>query len=141
AEQSCPECFKGFWSEVAGDEACVCRCGSAYHPACLLLRNASGGELCHAKPGDHSARPEDYRKIKRWADQKIGRQIDSNDLPLMNSLEQAKAEQQNCAEGLGIVPEWVNDLGMGFRLIPPGRFLMGASAGDRRAKANECPVR
>jgi len=70
AEQSCPECLKGFWSEAAGDDACVCRCGSAYHPACLQLRSASPGELCRAKPGDHFARSEEFRKIKRWPDGK-----------------------------------------------------------------------
>ena len=34
---------------------------------------------------------------------------------------------------------WTNDLGICFRLIQPGRFTMGASAGDSAASADEQP--
>ena len=48
--------------------------------------------------------------------------------------EQAKKHQEAWAKYLGVPVEYTNSIGMKFRLIPPGEFLMGArrrrSSGD-----------
>ncbi len=41
--------------------------------------------------------------------------------------EQAKAHQEAWAKYLGVPVEYTNSLGMKFRLIPPGEFLMGST--------------
>jgi formylglycine-generating enzyme required for sulfatase activity/thiol-disulfide isomerase/thioredoxin len=43
---------------------------------------------------------------------------------------QARAHQEAWAKYLDVPLEWQNSLGMKFRLIPPGQFLMGAGAGE-----------
>lgn len=42
--------------------------------------------------------------------------------------EQAKKHQEEWAKHLGVPVEYTNSLGMKFRLIPPGEFLMGCTA-------------
>lgn len=44
--------------------------------------------------------------------------------------EQARKHQRAWADYLGVPVEYVNSLGMKFRLIPPGEFLMGTSSAD-----------
>src|SRR5262249_8485098 len=53
--------------------------------------------------------------------------------PLLDSPERARQIQ---SQWDGPV-RWSNGLGMEFRLIPPGRFLMGAAPGDPAAQADE----
>ena len=49
--------------------------------------------------------------------------------------EQAKAQQEAWARHLGVPVEFTNSLGMKFRLIPPGEFLMGSDAKEAEAIA------
>jgi formylglycine-generating enzyme required for sulfatase activity len=44
--------------------------------------------------------------------------------------DQAKAHQEAWAKHLGVPVEYTNSLGMKFRLIPPGEFLMGTSVDE-----------
>jgi formylglycine-generating enzyme required for sulfatase activity len=44
--------------------------------------------------------------------------------------EQALAHQEAWAEHLGVPVEYTNSIGMKFRLIPPGEFLMGSPAAE-----------
>ncbi|REJ90099.1 MAG: hypothetical protein DWQ34_18090 [Planctomycetota bacterium] len=44
--------------------------------------------------------------------------------------EQARQHQQGWAEHLGVPVEFENSIGMRFRLIPPGEFLMGSSEAE-----------
>jgi formylglycine-generating enzyme required for sulfatase activity len=60
-------------------------------------------------------------------------------LPMIDSREVARREQRRWLERLNCEPAWTNDLGMRFRLIPPGRFRIGASDGDPHASADERP--
>ena len=43
---------------------------------------------------------------------------------------QAKAHQEAWAKYLGIPVEYENSIGMKFRLIPPGEFMMGSTPGE-----------
>lgn len=43
---------------------------------------------------------------------------------------QAKAHQRTWATHLGVPVEYTNSIGMKFRLLPPGEFLMGSAKGD-----------
>ena len=45
--------------------------------------------------------------------------------------EQAKKHQEAWARYLGVPVEYTNSIGMKFRLIPPGEFLMGSTAAER----------
>jgi formylglycine-generating enzyme required for sulfatase activity len=58
---------------------------------------------------------------------------------------QAKQHQQAWAERLAVPIEYTNSIGMKFRLIPPGEFLMGSTAEERQsalenARAGEVPI-
>lgn len=46
---------------------------------------------------------------------------------------QAKAHQQAWADYLGVPIEYENSIGMKFRLLPPGEFLMGSTADEIKA--------
>ena len=153
AELECPMCNRGFWGDALGDMAYVCHCGSAYHPACLLLL-LSEGRTCHARPGTHSATRSEFRLIIRWMagnkppirgsgnPRTLRIRIDSQpELAQITSCATARAEQQRWARYLKLQPEWTNDLGLRFRLIPPGRFNLGANPSDKRAQSNEKPRR
>jgi len=58
---------------------------------------------------------------------------------------QAKAHQQAWADHLGLPIEYENSLGMKFRLIPPGEFLMGSTpkeiASELELAKNDQPLR
>ncbi|MFO0875847.1 MAG: bifunctional serine/threonine-protein kinase/formylglycine-generating enzyme family protein [Gemmataceae bacterium] len=62
------------------------------------------------------------------------------------TAEQAQAHQQSWARYLGVPVEFTNSLGMHLRLIPPGRFLMGASelepgrSGDNERPQHEVAI-
>jgi formylglycine-generating enzyme required for sulfatase activity len=60
-------------------------------------------------------------------------------LPMIDSREVARREQRRWLERLNREVAWTNDVGMRFRMIPPGRFRMGASDGDPHAAADERP--
>lgn len=47
---------------------------------------------------------------------------------------QAKKHQQEWADYLKVPVEWENSIGMKFRLIPPGEFLMGATEEEVKAE-------
>ena len=47
---------------------------------------------------------------------------------------QANRHQEVWAEHFGVPVEYSNSLGMKFRMIPPGEFVMGAADGDPKAK-------
>jgi formylglycine-generating enzyme required for sulfatase activity len=51
----------------------------------------------------------------------------------------AKNAQELWSEHLGRPVEWTNNIGMKFRLIPPGEFLMGAPNGEVGALDHEKP--
>ncbi|MDA0833293.1 MAG: SUMF1/EgtB/PvdO family nonheme iron enzyme [Planctomycetota bacterium] len=51
----------------------------------------------------------------------------------------ARAHQEAWAAHLGVPIEYTNSIGMKFVLIPPGGFMMGASASDAVAKPDEKP--
>jgi formylglycine-generating enzyme required for sulfatase activity len=52
---------------------------------------------------------------------------------------QANAYQDAWAKHLGVPIEFTNSIGMKFRLIPPGEFLMGAADDDTAAQPSEKP--
>jgi formylglycine-generating enzyme required for sulfatase activity len=60
-------------------------------------------------------------------------------LPLIDSRDLARREQARWVQQLDCRASWTNDLGVRFRLIPPGRFRMGAADGDPHAAADERP--
>jgi formylglycine-generating enzyme required for sulfatase activity len=60
-------------------------------------------------------------------------------LPLIDSREVARREQRLWAQRLNCELSWTNDLGIRFRLVPPGRFRMGAADGDVHAASDERP--
>ena len=47
------------------------------------------------------------------------------------NADEAKAQQHAWAKYLGVPVEYTNSIGMKFRLIPPGEFLMGSTDRDR----------
>jgi formylglycine-generating enzyme required for sulfatase activity/serine/threonine protein kinase len=49
---------------------------------------------------------------------------------------QAKAHQEAWAKHLGVPVEYTNSIGMKFRLIPPGGFLMGSTTAEMSAALN-----
>ncbi len=51
----------------------------------------------------------------------------------------ARQGQEEWAKFLDRPVEWTNDIGMKFRLIPPGEFLMGAANDEDGASNNEKP--
>ncbi len=53
--------------------------------------------------------------------------------------QQARAHQETWAKHLGVPVARTNSVGMKLRLIPPGEFLMGASASDQCADATDKP--
>ena len=53
--------------------------------------------------------------------------------------EQARQHQEAWAKHLGVPVEFTNSIGMKFRLIPPGRFLMGSSINEDGRNENEGP--
>jgi formylglycine-generating enzyme required for sulfatase activity len=63
------------------------------------------------------------------------------DLPLIDSPSRARQEQSRLAALLNLETSWATNLGIHFRLIPAGRFCMGAVPGDRAAEADEHPRR
>jgi formylglycine-generating enzyme required for sulfatase activity len=50
---------------------------------------------------------------------------------------QARNHQEAWAKHLGVPVEWTNNIGMRFRLIPPGQFQMGSSAAELAALKEE----
>ena len=52
---------------------------------------------------------------------------------------QARQHQEAWAKHLGVPVEYTNSLGMKFRLIPPGEFLMGSADNEAGASLNEKP--
>jgi formylglycine-generating enzyme required for sulfatase activity len=56
-------------------------------------------------------------------------------LPVIDAPDKAKAAQAAAAEKLGKPVEWTNSIGMKFRLIPAGEFVMGSKEGH----ADETP--
>lgn len=52
---------------------------------------------------------------------------------------QAKQHQDGWAKHLGMPVEYTNSIGMRFRIIPPGEFLMGSADDDPDAQPNEKP--
>jgi formylglycine-generating enzyme required for sulfatase activity len=63
------------------------------------------------------------------------------ELPLLDSRDGARREQQAWVRRLNVEPAWTNTWGVRFRLVPPGRCSLGAAATDREAHANEKPRR
>jgi formylglycine-generating enzyme required for sulfatase activity len=57
------------------------------------------------------------------------------------TAEQAKHHQSEWAEYLGLPVEWENSLGMKFRLIPPGEFVMGSTNEERMLAMAEAVAR
>lgn len=55
------------------------------------------------------------------------------------SAEQARQYQEAWAQYLGVPVEYTNRVGMTFRLIPPGEFMMGSPEDDRDARPDEKP--
>jgi formylglycine-generating enzyme required for sulfatase activity len=53
---------------------------------------------------------------------------------------QAKQHQQSWADYLGVPVEYTNSIGMKFRLIPPGEFLMGMSVEELEAFLQAAPA-
>lgn len=51
----------------------------------------------------------------------------------------AQAAQVACAEASGLPVEVVNSIGMHFRLMPPGRFVMGSPVGETGRWEGEAP--
>ena len=66
---------------------------------------------------------------------------DPRDLPIMDSPQRAREEQERFAGRLGTTTSWINGLGVRFRLIPPGRFYLGAGPEDAAAQSDERPRR
>ncbi len=54
-------------------------------------------------------------------------------------MSQAKAHQESWAGHLGVPVAWENSIGMKFRLIPPGRFLMGSPDSEPGREPHEGP--
>jgi formylglycine-generating enzyme required for sulfatase activity len=54
-------------------------------------------------------------------------------LPLIDSPQVAREQQQAWAQKLGKPVQWTNSVGMVMQLIPPGRFVMGDSDADGEA--------
>jgi len=50
---------------------------------------------------------------------------------------QAKRHQEAWAEHLGVPVEFINSVGMKFRLIPPGEFVMGSPESEEEREDNE----
>ncbi len=64
------------------------------------------------------------------------------ELRLIDTPSVAMDEQHRWTEHLQKdSPSWTNDRGMTFRLIPPGKYMMGASRNDHQAKIDEQPRR
>src|SRR5205823_3657293 len=60
---------------------------------------------------------------------------------LIDSRDVAVRVQREMVSRLGVEPVRAHPLGVRFRLIPPGRFSLGARAGDPLAQGNEQPRR
>jgi formylglycine-generating enzyme required for sulfatase activity len=60
-----------------------------------------------------------------------------DELPRLDSGEQARRHQLHWQGRLGTPEVWTNRCGMTFRLIPPGRAVLGARLGDRDAGGTE----
>ncbi|WP_417385404.1 SUMF1/EgtB/PvdO family nonheme iron enzyme [Gimesia sp.] len=70
----------------------------------------------------------------KWV--KVGRETTISSPPLAVApfdAQQAKAHQQAWADHLGVPIEYENSIGMKFRLLPPGEFLMGSTADEIKA--------
>ena len=55
------------------------------------------------------------------------------------NAEQAKQHQEAWAKYLGVPVEYTNTIGMKFRLIPPGEFLMGSTPAEIEAAQKDFP--
>jgi formylglycine-generating enzyme required for sulfatase activity len=60
-------------------------------------------------------------------------------LPLIDPRDLARREQIRWAQLLNSETAWTSELGIRFRLIPPGQFRMGASPDDPTALSSEQP--
>jgi formylglycine-generating enzyme required for sulfatase activity len=67
--------------------------------------------------------------------------VPARPIRLIDSITAAREEQTGWAQVVETNPGWINDIGIEFRLIPPGRFRMGAASDDAAAHANEHPRR
>jgi len=63
--------------------------------------------------------------------------VAADGLAIVDSPETAVAAQTECAAKLGRAVEWANSIGMKFRLIPAGEFIMGS----RNGQPDETPHR
>jgi formylglycine-generating enzyme required for sulfatase activity len=59
--------------------------------------------------------------------------IFADELAVVDSPEKAVAVQQAAAVKLGKPAEWSNSIGMKFRLVPAGEFVMGSAGGEADA--------
>ena len=53
---------------------------------------------------------------------------------------EARRRQEETAKAIGQPVEFINNIGMKFRLIPAGEFMMGSPEGEEDRDANEGPV-
>ncbi|MEZ6125943.1 MAG: SUMF1/EgtB/PvdO family nonheme iron enzyme [Planctomycetaceae bacterium] len=90
-------------------------------PTCLVKSDFGVFDYEHSFPREDNSPPQRKPNSYSWPQDQPSPAIAPFD------TEQAKAHQEAWAEYLKVPVEYENSIGMKFRLIPPGEFLMGST--------------
>jgi serine/threonine protein kinase/formylglycine-generating enzyme required for sulfatase activity len=93
---------------------------------------------------DNSGIVADHGFVCEWEQEPSNRDVSGPNVPIQPApaiapfdAAQAAMHQQAWADYLGVPVEFTNSIGMKFRLIPPGEFLMGSPANEANRDADE----